>query len=240
MLAALIVLDAQAPHAADAVRITPIIHASVQIEYDGRVIQVDPWSAGDLSHARPADLVLVTDDPAHHLDPAAIALLRKPDAPVLVPPAVRTKYPSGIAIANGESRTVGGIRVDAIAAYDLTPGEPAHPKGEANGYLLTLGAARVYLAGVTECVPEARALHNIDIMFVPMNIPPNRMAPAAAAECVKAIKPARVYVYHYDQTFASNGKAGTNIAATVQSFRDALLGSGIDVVDAQWYPYEAK
>src|SRR6266700_3787209 len=71
--------------------ITPLLHASVQIESGGLVIQVDPWSRGDLSRAKPADLILITDDPVHHLDPKAIGQLRKAGAPVLVPPASRAK-----------------------------------------------------------------------------------------------------------------------------------------------------
>ena len=222
------------------VLITPIVHASVQIEYDGRVIQVDPWSAGDLAKAKPADLILITDDQAHHLDPAAIRRLRKPGAAVVVPAAGLAKIADGTAMANGESKTVAGITIEAIAAYDIKPGEPPHPKGEANGYVMTLGATRIYVAGVTECVPEVRALRNIDVAFVPMNIPPDRMTPAAAAECVKAIHPGRVYVYHYDQTFGSTRKAGANLPATLQAFRDALRGSSIAIVEAAWYPYEVK
>jgi L-ascorbate metabolism protein UlaG (beta-lactamase superfamily) len=240
-LAALMIAVAQTGGAVDAdVTITPIIHASVQIEYDGRVIQVDPWSAGDLTRARPADLILISDDPVHHLDPVAIRRLRKAGAPVLLPPAAQPKFPEGTVIANGESRTVAGIAVAAIAAYDIKPGEPSHPKGKANGYVVTLGATRVYLAGVTECVPEVRALRNIDIAFVPMNIPLDRMTPSAAAECVKAINPKRVYVYHYDQTFASTGKAGANMAATLRAFREALKGTPIEIAEGVWYPYEEK
>ena len=89
-----------------------------------------------------------------------------------------------------------------IAAYDLIPGAPNHPKGEANGYLITLGGRRIYFAGVTECVPELRALKNVDVAFMPMNIPPARMTPSAAAECVKLLKPKVVYINHYDQDTA--------------------------------------
>jgi L-ascorbate metabolism protein UlaG (beta-lactamase superfamily) len=201
---------------------------------------VDPWSRGDLTRAAPADLILITDDPVHHLDPAAIRRLRKPGAPVLLPPASQAQFPEGTAIANGEARTVAGVTVEAIPAYDLKPGEPSHPKGEANGYAITIGGTRIYLAGVTECVPEVRALRNIDIAFMPMNIPLERMTPAAAAECVKAVNPKRVYVYHYDQTFASSGKAGPNIAATLQAFREALKNTPIEIVEARWYPYETN
>jgi len=131
------------PVSAGNVVITPLLRASVQIEADGKVVQIDPWSRADLSHAKPADLILVTDDPVHHLDPKAIERLRKPGAPVLMPTASHAKFTDGIAMSNGETKTVAGIRVETIAAYDIKPGEPSHPKGKANGCVVTVGVSEV-------------------------------------------------------------------------------------------------
>src|SRR5438128_5421363 len=103
------------------VTLTLLVHASVQIDDGSRVIQIDPWSRADLSRAKPADLILVTDDPVHHLDPKAIAQLRKPGAPGLLPAASQARFADGTAIANGETKTVSGIRVEAIGAYDVKP-----------------------------------------------------------------------------------------------------------------------
>jgi L-ascorbate metabolism protein UlaG (beta-lactamase superfamily) len=217
------------------VTITPLVHSSVQIESGGVVVQVDPWSRADLSRAKPADLILVTDDPIHHLDPDAIRKLRKPGAPVLLPAASQPKFPDGTVIANGERRTISGITVEAIPAYDIKPGEPSHPKGKANGYLVAIGGKRIYVAGVTECVPEMRAQRGVDVAFVPMNLPLERMAPAAAAECTNLFAPKAVYVYHYDQSWASTGKPMPNLAATVDAFR-AALAKGIEFRDGGWYP----
>jgi L-ascorbate metabolism protein UlaG (beta-lactamase superfamily) len=231
------------------IEITPLIHSSVQIAQAGKVIQVDPWSLGDLSRAKPADLILITDDVGHHLDVKAIQQLRKPGAPVVIAANGKSKVPDGIVLANGETANPAGFKVEAIAAYDIKQGEPSHPKGEANGYVITVGGKRIYLAGVTECVPEVRALKNIDVAFMPMNIPLERMTPSAAAECVKAIAPKIVYVYHYDQQLAAkmtNPRAtsstaqgpagGLTIAQSLQAFRDALKGSGIEVRDGARYP----
>jgi|SRR6185503_3607557 len=228
------------------IEITPIIHSSLQIEHAGKVIQIDPWSAGDLSNAKMADLILITDDPGHHLDPKAIAKLRKPGAPVVMPASGKKAVPDGIVLSNGESATQAGIQIQSIAAYDIKPGAPEHPKGDANGYVINIGGKRIYLAGVTECVPELKALKNIDIAFMPMNIPPERMTPAAAAECTKTLKPKVVYLTHYDQDYAAratNPKAaqpglpsGMTIAQTVQAFKDALKGTGIEFHDGAWYP----
>jgi len=234
------------PAAGGDILITPIIHASVQIEHAGKVIQVDPWSVGDLSQAKEADLILVTDDPGHHLDVSAIRRLRKPGAPVVVTEAAKKKFPDGIIMANGERASEGGIAVEAIPAYDIIQGEPSHPKGKSNGYIITLGGKRIYVAGVTECVPEVRALTHIDVAFIPLNIPLQRMTPTAAAECVKTIAPAVVYPYHYDQALAArltNPRAtaegpagGLTVAESLRAFKEALRGSSIEVREGAWYP----
>jgi L-ascorbate metabolism protein UlaG (beta-lactamase superfamily) len=228
------------------IQITPLVHSSVQIEYAGKVIQIDPWSRADLSKAKPADLILITDDPIHHLDPKAIAQLRKPGAPIVIPAGIRAagrsnamkQLPDGIALANGESQTVAGILIHAIAAYDLTTGDPYHPKGEANGYVITLGNSQLYFAGVTQCVPEIRALKNIAVAFFPMNLPLNRMEPDAAVECLRVIKPKVVYPYHYDQAWvATRADAQRPVPTTkgLVELRTALQKDGIDVRLANWY-----
>jgi L-ascorbate metabolism protein UlaG (beta-lactamase superfamily) len=234
------------PAAGGDITITPMIHASIQIEHAGKVIQIDPWSMLDLARYKKADIILITDDPVHHLDVKAIQALRKPGAPVIIPEAGKATFPDGIIMANGEHASEGGVTVEAIPAYDIIQGEPSHPKGKSNGYVITLGGARIYVAGVTECVPEVRALKNIDVAFIPLNVPLGRMTPAAAAQCVKTIAPKIVYPYHYDQVLAaklanpratSEGPAGgLTVAQSLQAFRDALKGEKIEVRDADWYP----
>jgi len=250
LLAALATASDRVPAAGGDITITPLIHSSIQIEHAGKVIQVDPWSVLDLARYKKADLILVTDDPAHHLDVKAIQQLRKSGAPVIIPEVGKAKYPDGIIMANGERASEGGIAVEAIPAYDIIPGEPAHPKGKSNGYLITLGGARIYVAGVTECVPEMLALKNIDVAFVPLNIPLGRMTPAAAAQCVKAFAPKIVYPYHYDQVLVAklgnpNAKAegpvgGLTVAQSLQAFKDALKGEKIEVREADWYPVAVR
>ena len=224
--------------------ITPILHSSVQLEHAGTVVHIDPWTAGDLSRAKPADLILVTDDPAHHLDPAAIEQLRKPGAPVVLTAAAHARFGDGEVLANGERGVFAGVPVEAVPAYDMTPGQPWHPKGEANGYVVTLGGRRLFFSGVGECVPEIQALEDIDVAFMPMNLPVDRMRPIPVAECVKTFRPSVVYVIHYDNATArwfgdpdqprpDNAEA---IAATIQALRDALADEPIEVRDGDWYP----
>ena len=226
--------------------ITPLIHSSVQIEHAGKVIQVDPWSIGDLSQAKPADLILITDDVGHHLDVKAIEKLRKPGAPVVMPASGLKRIADGIVLANGQTAKAAGTAVESIAAYDIKPGAPEHPKGEANGYVLTVGGKRIFFAGVTECVPEVLALKNIDVAFMPMNIPVGRMSPKDAADCTKKLNPKVVYVYHYDQDYATRAVSATaklndgvnreSPDLGLQDFANELKGTSIEFKRGAWYP----
>lgn len=207
------------------VRITAITHASFQIEYGDKVIHVDPTSPGDYSATKQADLILVTDIHQDHLDPAAIAKVRKAGAPVVAPKAAADKIDNPTVIANGETKTVAGISIEAVPMYNLkrgpAPGQLFHTKGRGNGYVLTLGTRRVYIAGDTECTDEMRALKNIDAAFIPMNLP-YTMPTDEAAECVKAFKPKVVFPYHY---------RGQN----PEEFRNALKGEPVEVRLLKWY-----
>jgi len=250
LLAATALAADKVPADGGPIEITPLIHSSIQIEHAGKVIQVDPWSRLDLARYKKADLILITDDPVHHFDVTAIQALRKAGAPVVIPEVNKAKFPDGIIMANGEKATEGGITVEAIPAYDIIQGAPEHPKGKSNGYVITLGGKRVYVAGVTECVAEVKALKNIDVAFIPLNIPLGRMTPAAAAACVKTIAPKIVYPYHYDQVLiaklgnpnatAEGPVGGLTVAQSLQAFKDALKGTAIDVRDANWYPVAAR
>ena len=248
LLLSVVSLSAQSSHRISVeggdIVFTPIIHASVQVEHAGTVIHVDPWSAGDLSHALPADLILVTDDPGHHLDPEAIARLRKPGAPVVLTATAQVKFADGRVLSNGQTGVFASVSVEAIPAYDLTPGRPVHPKGEANGYVITLGGKRIFFAGVGECVTEIQELRDIDVAFMPMNLPVERMRPIAAAECVKTFKPGIVYINHYDQGYARwlteprgpRPGGAQDTAATIQAFRNAIQDEPIEFRDGGWYP----
>ena len=209
------------------IRITPILHGSVQVEYGDMVIQVDPWGQGDYSAAPKADLILVTDTHGDHLDPATIGFLSQETTQVVVSAAVAKELGSGIVMANGETRKVAGVGVEAIPMYNLhrgpEEGKLFHDKGRGNGYLVTLGRKRIYFAGDSACTPEMKALEDIDVAFVPMNLP-YTMPPEEAAECVAAFKPAIVYPYHYR-------------GSDLQMVQDGLAATPeVEVRIRDWYP----
>jgi L-ascorbate metabolism protein UlaG (beta-lactamase superfamily) len=210
---------------AGTLKITPIRHASLMIEAGGQTIAVDPWSQGNYEGLPKADLILITDIHGDHLDPAAIEKVRKSGTVIFAPKAVTEKLSEATAIANGETRNWNKWTVEAVPMYNLKRG-PAegrlyHDKGRGNGYVVTYGGLRIYIAGDTEGVPEMRALRNIDVAFVPMNLP-YTMTPEEAADAVRAFKPKVVYPYHYRES-------------DTKLFASALAATGVDVRLRNWY-----
>jgi L-ascorbate metabolism protein UlaG (beta-lactamase superfamily) len=207
------------------ITIQPLNHATLQIRHAGHVIDVDPVGQADYTGLAQPDIILITDIHGDHLDKATVAKVRKATTKIVAPAAAAPQLESPIVIANGETKTVDGISIEAIPMYNLTRGPAAgqlyHDKGRGNGYVVTLGGKRIYIAGDTEGIPEMRALKNIDVAFVPMNLP-YTMTPAEAADAVKAFSPKIVYPYHY---------RGSNL----DEFANALKGTGIDVRLRDWY-----
>ena len=210
---------------AGVLKMTPIQHGSLTLEAGGQVIEVDPAVSGfgaapDFGKVPKADLVLITDIHEDHLDPASLAKVRKPGTMVVIPGAASSKVPDGVIMKNGESKKFGAWTIEAVPMYNLKNG-PYHDKGRGNGYIVTYGGLRVYIAGDTEGIPEMRALKNIDVAFIPM-ILPYTMSPAEAADAVKAFHPKVVYPYHYGES-------------DLKIFEAALKGTGIDVRLRNWY-----
>ena len=105
---------------------------------------------------------------------------------------------------NDQQLSIDGVGITVVPAYNLEhmnpDGLPFHKKGECNGYVLTLGDLRLYVAGDTENTPEMKELKNIDAAFIPMNLP-YTMTPEMVVDAVKAFKPKVLYPYHYDRKF---------------------------------------
>jgi L-ascorbate metabolism protein UlaG (beta-lactamase superfamily) len=217
------------------IEITPMTHAHVQLEFGGRIIHVDPTNQSNLASAKPADMIIVTDIHGDHMDQKAIDALKKPSTIVVAPQAVAGKL-TGVkteVLANGQTRTIDGVQIQAVAGYNLQrgpkPGAFFHEKGRANAYVVTLGGERIFFSGDTECVPEIKALTGIDVAFITMNLP-YTMPPEEAAECVKAFKPGVVYAYHY------RGQGGPTPEENLQAFRAAMKGTaGIEVRTPNFY-----
>ncbi len=216
------------------VKITPISHASMVLEWDGEVLYVDP--VGELEQYvgnEAPDVILLTDIHGDHLSIATLEGLVTADTIIVAPQAVADELTDElnnlvVIVANGEVFSYGEFDIEAIPMYNLPESEDSrHVKGRGNGYVVENDSTRLYIAGDTADIAEMRALQNIDIAFIPMNLP-YTMDVNAAADAVLEFAPAAVYPYHY---------------RTPEGFSDVdefmrLVNEGnsaIDVVILDWY-----
>jgi L-ascorbate metabolism protein UlaG (beta-lactamase superfamily) len=211
--------------------IHPISHASLVIETPSGVIYVDPVGGAELySHLPPPGLILITHEHGDHYEPETLEAITGEGTEIIANPAVFAMLPDALTsnareMANGDSDSFGDIGIEAIPAYNTTEDRlQYHPQGRDNGYILTIGGKRVYIAGDTEDIPEMRALENISVAFVPMNLP-FTMSEDQAASGVAAFLPTYVYPYHYQES-------------DIDLFEQLLMeeiGGGTQVVRGEWY-----
>jgi len=205
------------------IAVTFIGHGSLMVNFDGIVMHIDPWSKmADYGTLPDADIVLITHHHIDHLDPVALKEIVLPDTKFLCTAKSAGGHDGAIVMAWDDTLTVDGIAIEAVPAYNLTNlanpgGGLVHPKGIGNGYILSFGGLRIYVAGETELVPELAFLaeRRIDIAFVAMDGVYN-MTPTMAAQFVRMFSPRILYPYHF-------GKAD------VGSLNGLLDGAGIDI-----------
>ncbi len=179
-------------------------HGTLIVAFGGKIIHVDPYgSVADYSKLPKADLILITHEHQDHLDPRALGLIRTAKTIVVANSSAAKQVEGSIVMSNGDVKTIEGLKIEAVPAYNIVhkrdTGQPFHPKGNGNGYVITFGDKRVYLAGDTENIPELKELKNIDIAFLPMNLP-YTMTPEMAADAAKMFNPKILYPYHFGET----------------------------------------
>lgn len=220
--------------------IYPLHHGTFVMTWNDRTIYVDPAVApgGDRAGSAaaafkafpPPDLILVTDIHGDHFSVPTLMDVIRPEARIVAPQAVVELLPSnplrGNAhrLSNGRVITINGIQIEGIPMYNLTKDRlQYHDKGRGNGYVLTIGGLRVYIAGDTEDIAEMRALRDIDVAFVPMNLP-FTMTPEQAAAAVREFRPRIVYPYHFGKSDVSEftRRVGKDV--------------GVEVRERRWYP----
>jgi L-ascorbate metabolism protein UlaG (beta-lactamase superfamily) len=181
-------------------------HGSLMFKFNGKVIHIDPYSAvADYSALPQADLILITHQHGDHLDLNAVEKIKKSNTAIICNALSAPKLPGARVMKNGDVNMEGDIKIEAVPAYNVkherSPGNPYHPAGEGNGYILTLGDKRIYVAGDTENIPEMTNLKDIYIAFLPMNVP-YTMTPEMVAAAVRMFYPVILYPYHYGNTNA--------------------------------------
>ena len=185
-------------------KITFIGHGTLMFEYNNLIIHIDPVGRyADYSKLSKADLILITHQHGDHLDPANIELIKKEGTKIYCNQLSLEKSSGADVLNNGDRAEYKGITIETVPAYNLINkrdnGQPFHPKGEGNGYVLTFADKKIYIAGDTENVPEMKELKNIDVAFLPMNLP-YTMTPQMVADAINMFKPKILYPYHFGNT----------------------------------------
>jgi L-ascorbate metabolism protein UlaG (beta-lactamase superfamily) len=187
--------------------ITFVGHGTLIFEFGKKVIHIDPYSKlTDYTSLPKADVIFITHEHRDHLDLSALEKIRTDKTGFILNQAAADKLGSGKVMKNGDRMEIAGLTVEAVPAYNLvhmrSEGVPFHPEGNGNGYIITFGDKKVYVAGDTENVPEMKALKDIDIAFLPMNLP-YTMTPEMVADAAKAFRPTILYPYHFGETDTS-------------------------------------
>ncbi|MCF8357508.1 MAG: MBL fold metallo-hydrolase [Prolixibacteraceae bacterium] len=206
----------------------PLNHASMVIKYNGLTLYIDPANQYEkLTPFSVPDLILITHTHGDHYNKALIDSLKNDQTVVVGNKKAIDDLGYGKALKNGEKTEIKGIKIEAIASYNLPPENTRfHPKGEGNGYVLTLSDERVYISGDTEDTPEMRNLKNIDHAFICMNMP-YTMTPEKAASAVLEFKPKKVYPYHYRQRDGFGD---------IEKFKELVsVDPAIEVIFLDWY-----
>jgi L-ascorbate metabolism protein UlaG (beta-lactamase superfamily) len=184
--------------------ITFVGHGTLMLGFGDKVIHIDPFGKlTDYSKMPDADLILITHEHRDHLDLEAIAAIRKSSTIIVANPAAASKIEGARIMENGQRETVMDLPIQTVPAYNVVHkrdnGAPFHPAGRDNGYVITFGDKRVYIAGDTENVDEMESLGPVDIAFIPANLP-YTMTPEMAADAARKIRPKILYPYHYGDT----------------------------------------
>ena len=216
------------------IRVHPVSHASFVMETPVGTLYVDPVGGPDAYSELPRpDLILVTHRHGDHYEPDTLTALAGGETEIFTCNDVLDMMPEALkakarAVGHGETVEWQGLTIDAIPAYNTTEGRlDFHPKERGdNGFVLGFEGFRVYISGDTEDIPEMRALSEIDLAFVCMNLP-FTMTDEAAASAVSAFRPRFVYPYHY-----RGRDGGTQDPEEFAS----LVGDAAEVKLVDWYP----
>jgi L-ascorbate metabolism protein UlaG (beta-lactamase superfamily) len=212
--------------------VIPLEHAAVILGWQGKAFYLDPIDPAVEDATLPvADAILLTDDHYDHLDPVVVARVRRPETVVVAPGAAATRLPVDVVLGDGETRSVLGVSVTAVPAYDVTrgpvPGVRYHERGRGHGYVLDFDGFRVYVSGDTDCTPEVEALDRIDVAFLGTNVP-YAMSPEEATTCAVRFHPAVLFPYAYRHADLS------------RLDRASLRNAGVVVRQRDFYPRAAR
>lgn len=209
--------------------IHPVNHASFVMSWNGKMIYNDPvGGATPYAGFSRADLILVSHDHGDHYDTNSIKAVRATNGIIILPPGVynHPRFTSlrsnAVPLGYGQSTNVMGVQIEAVPAHNGN-----HPYGTNNAYVITLGGKRIFTSGDCGNGMEIRAVTNIDVAFLCMNLP-FTMNAASATNVIRAMRPKVVYPYHY--------REGSSTLTNASTFKQWLgTDLGIEVRLRKWY-----
>jgi L-ascorbate metabolism protein UlaG (beta-lactamase superfamily) len=180
------------------IKITFIKHASLNIDFDGVNVVIDPVSEyADYTKFPKANYIFVTHEHFDHCDKKAVADVSNNKTEIIANQSARNILGSGRVVKNGDKLELGNLKIEVVPAYNTT--KTFHPKGRDNGYIFEYDSFRIYIAGDTENIDEMKTFKNIDIAFIPVN-QPYTMTLEQAKDAINNLQAKIVYPYHYGET----------------------------------------
>lgn len=180
-------------------------HAAIMIE-DQIVIYIDPFQLPE--GAPKADLILVTHDHYDHFSEADISKITKPETKVVsiekVTNSLKQKIKNLVTVKPGDTLSVGNIRIEAVAAYNIDKQYHPREKGYV-GFVIRTKTRSLYHAGDTDLIPEMKNIKT-DVAFLPVG-GKYTMNAIQAANAAKQIYPKLAIPIHYGSIVGSNSDA---------------------------------
>lgn len=180
--------------------ITVLFHSSICIRTGNQVIYFDPYEISKETHD--ADLIFITHDHFDHFSPEDIRKVSKQDTCLVLPERINKKVLAkeglsaehGIWMRAGQTRQVGGLEIEAVAAYNIH--KPFHlRKAGWLGYLIIVDDVRIFVAGDTDHHSENEQVIT-DIALVPIG-GMFTMNARQAGDYINTIHPQAAIPIHY-------------------------------------------
>jgi L-ascorbate metabolism protein UlaG (beta-lactamase superfamily) len=172
-------------------------HTCIKIQTDEQVIYLDPVDLVGIEELPQADIILITHHHPDHLSPRTITALSKESTVVVSSDSPLITQAIGeanvFALAPGEKASLGGLEVEAVAAY----GSSGHTRElRGLGFAFAINGVRIYCSGDTGLTPEIKSLSNVDIAVLNVR-QPYALSGEDVVEFAEVVKPGVIIPIHW-------------------------------------------
>lgn len=230
--------------------VTWVGHATVLVEVDGVRVVTDPALTSRMVHLRrrrpapdigPVDAVLVSHVHMDHLHLRSMDRLGA--VPRLVVPAGAEPLVASVSadvvdsVRPGDALDVAaGVSIEVVhAEHGCRRGPHSKVVAQPVGYVICVGAARIYFAGDTDLFAAMRDLGRIDAALLPIwgwgpSLGEKHLDPLSAATATHWVSPERVVPIHWGTYSPITPRRGDPpwLERPLDSFRAALRDEGLE------------